>query len=178
VHIPFRTDWKHRRLTSALSSGVSTALLDRTREVSRDIVARVHRVLSPPSPLRVLCVDDQRDTADAFAAVLTAHWFDAQACYDGPAALRMSDAFHPDVAVLELGMPGLDGIALAIRLREHTGDRPLLLIAATAWSTLEDRTRTALAGFHYHLVKPVEPAALVAALDRFGRSIGRGDMTT
>jgi CheY-like chemotaxis protein len=153
-------------------------LLDRTREVSREIVARVHQVLSPPSLLRVLCVDEPPDTADSFAAVLVAHGFVARASYDGPAALVVSAGFAPDACVFDLGMPGLDGVDVAALLRPLAGNRPLLLIVATAWGAVEDRTRTALAGFHYHFVKPVDPAELVGALDRFGRAIGHGDLRT
>jgi CheY-like chemotaxis protein len=70
-------------------------------------------------------------------------------------------------------MPALDGVELAGVLRAQAGTRPLLLIATTALGGIEDRTRTALAGFHYHLVKPVDTSTLLDALRRFGVCVGR-----
>jgi CheY-like chemotaxis protein len=154
-----------------LMAEVGIALLDRTREVARTIGTRVRRAIAPPSPLRVLCVDDHPDAADSSAAVLGFHGHDARACYDGPSALRACAEFAPHACVLDLGMPGMDGLDLAARLRAEVGRGPLLLIAATAWGTPEERARTALAGFHYHFVKPVDWTALLDALERFGRSI-------
>jgi CheY-like chemotaxis protein len=99
---------------------------------------------------------------------------EARACYDGPSALAAVGEFRPDACLLDLVMPGMGGLELAARLKATAGPQPLLLVATTALGDLEDRTRTALAGFHYHPTKPVDPPALLAALGRFARMTGRG----
>jgi two-component system, OmpR family, response regulator len=71
------------------------------------------------------------------------------------------------VCLLDLMMPGLDGLELAGLIRSQVGRRPMLLVATTALGSLEDRTATALAGFHFHLVKPIDTPTLRAAFDRF-----------
>jgi CheY-like chemotaxis protein len=156
-----------------LSAAVSELLLARAKEVARAIEGRVRQVLQPTIPLRVLCVDDHPDAADALAAVLVLLGYEARACYDGPSALAQVDEFCPDVCVLDLAMPGMDGMELAARLKARAGRQPLLLVAATARGSLEDRTLTALAGFHFHLVKPVDTPTLLAALTRFGEILAR-----
>ena len=113
----------------------------------------------------MLCVDDQPDNADSLAAVLEFLGCDARACYDGEAALEAVETFQPDVCMIDLCMPGIDGIELAARLRAGAGSRPLVLVAATALGALEERTMTAIAGFHYHLVKPIAFEALGKVID-------------
>jgi two-component system, OmpR family, response regulator len=117
--------------------------------------------------LRVLCVDDREDAADALAAVAELLGHEARACYGGEAALAAFLAFRPDIVLLDLMMPGVGGLEVAARIRTQAGRRPLLLVATTALGSLEDRTATALAGFHFHLVKPVTLPTLRAAIDRF-----------
>src|SRR5436190_2223882 len=94
-------------------------------------------------PLRVICVDDNRDAADTMAAVLELYGYEVRACYDGPSALLAVDEFQPDAFLLDLKMPGMDGFELAAQIRSRAGPRPLLLVATTAQGTLEDKTRTA-----------------------------------
>lgn len=120
-----------------------------------------------PRPLRVLVVDDNPDAADALAEVVRLLGHDARVGYSGAAALAAVDAELPDVCLLDLTMPGIDGLELAGLIRARVGRRPMLLVATTALGALEDRTATALAGFHFHLVKPVGTDALRAALERF-----------
>ena len=148
-----------------LLADVCEELLDRAKTVASDITERVLEVIGPfpkalapddpTSPLRVLCVDDYPDAADALAAVLTLLGCDARACYNGRMAIDMARDFHPDVCLLDLMMPGMDGLHLATRLRTDAGNRPLILAAATALGSIEERTLTAVAGFHFHLVKPI-----------------------
>jgi CheY-like chemotaxis protein len=118
-------------------------------------------------PLRVLVVDDLPDAADSLAEVVRLLGHEVRVCYDGASALAAVQAELPDVCLLDLTMPGIDGLELAGRIRGQSGRRPMLLVATTALGALEDRTATALAGFHFHLVKPVPMEALQAAFERF-----------
>ncbi|HJZ57506.1 MAG TPA: response regulator [Gemmataceae bacterium] len=157
----------------ALIADMSEVLLDEARGVAQAIWERVRRALRPSAPLRVLCVDDHPDAADTLAHLLELLGYETLACYDGPSALAAVAEFRPDVCVLDLLMPGMDGLELAARLKERAGRRPLLLVAATALGSVEDRTRTTLAGFHSHLLKPVDTSALLAALTLFGDTLER-----
>jgi CheY-like chemotaxis protein len=142
-------------------------LLERVRVVAHRIEARVRDSLPPVGPLRVLVVDDHPDAADTLAEILIILGCDVRVCYDGQSALAAFDAFAPDVCLLDLMMPGIDGLELARRLRDRFRTRPVFMVATTALGTLEDRTRTALAGFHYHLVKPIPVPELLSTLSRF-----------
>ena len=115
----------------------------------------------PWPPFRALCVDDNRDCADSFALLLRAMGFEAEACYDGSAALRLNDGFRPAVCFMDLNMPGMAGDELARRLKEAPAWRPLLLVAVTAMSNEASTARIQKAGFDLHLVKPVDPGKLV-----------------
>ncbi|QEL18402.1 response regulator [Limnoglobus roseus] len=120
------------------------------------------------STARVLCVDDHRDAADSLAALLTALGYDARACYDGPTALRVAAEFEPDVCLLDLNMPGMDGDELARRLRADAGDAPMILVAITGRGDAESRLRIEAAGFHQHLVKPAAVEQIVGAMNKPG----------
>jgi two-component system, OmpR family, response regulator len=121
-------------------------------------------------PLRVLCVDDNRDVADSEADLLRAVGFDTRACYDGQSALVEAASFSPSVCLLDLNMPGMDGDELAIRLREQAEESPLVLVAVTAMSNERDQQRIQGAGFDMHLVKPVDPHQLVLVVDTLWRA--------
>jgi CheY-like chemotaxis protein len=162
------------------SSPTGEPLLGRVRSVAQSIADRVHTVLNthapepppvtpidPAQPLRVLVVDDNPDAADALAAVAELLGCEARSCYGGPEALDALQAELPDVLLLDLSMPVVDGLTVAARARARAGGRPLLLVATTALGSLEDRIATALAGFHYHLIKPIDLPALRAALEHF-----------
>jgi two-component system OmpR family response regulator len=126
--------------------------------------------------LRVLCVDDNRDATDSAGELLRLVGFDARVCYDGPTALEVAEEFRPDVCLLDLNMPGMDGDELAARIREQAGDRAVVFVAATAQDDDESRQRTADAGFKLHLVKPVDPHALLDVMDTLRRvleTVGR-----
>jgi CheY-like chemotaxis protein len=155
-------------------------LIDRVKSVAQTITSRVQEVLtqhepftSPTSdrsdtrPLKVLVVDDIPDAADALAAVVGLLDCEVRACYDGATALELVRADPPDVCLLDLMMPRIDGLALAAMLKALIGRHSMLLVATTALGGLEDRTATALAGFHFHLIKPIDMPSLRAALDRF-----------
>ena len=119
--------------------------------------------------MRVLVVDDHPDAADSLAAVLELLDCPVQACYSGLSALAVAEAFDPQVCLLDLVMPQMDGLELASRLKARAGGRPLLLVATTALGDAESKARTALAGFHYHLTKPVDVSTLIDALTQSGK---------
>ena len=110
--------------------------------------------------LRVLVVDDHRDAADLLAEVLAAHGCVVSVAYDGPAALERALIERPDVALLDIGLPGMDGYELARRIRRAPQLRDCLLVALTGYGQEADRERSAEAGFSSHLLKPIDPAAL------------------
>jgi CheY-like chemotaxis protein len=177
--------WSGHTATEQNRDLVGDSLLGRVRTVAQSIADRVHTVLShstpseppggvPGRPLRVLVVDDNADAADALAAVAELLGCEARACYGGAEALDALQAELPDVLLLDLSMPKVDGLEVAARARALAGGRPMLLVATTARGNLEDRTATALAGFHFHLVKPIDTPALRAVLDRF-RDLYRAD---
>jgi len=115
--------------------------------------------------LRILCVDDNRDATDSAVELLRLVGFDAVACYDGPDALAAAGDFAPDICLLDLNMPGMDGDELAGRLRDQAAGRAVLFIAVTARGDPESRRRTAEAGFTLHLVKPVDPHQFIRILE-------------
>jgi CheY-like chemotaxis protein len=157
-------------------SDTHSVLLDRVKEVARGIEGRVRHVLNPKdvsiTNLRVLVVDDHPDAADSLAALLDLLGCPVRACYDGPTALAVSAVFEPHVCLLDLVMPQMDGLELAAHLKARAASQPLLLIATTALGDWEARTKTALAGFHHHLTKPVNIQSLVEAITRLGEAIG------
>ncbi len=105
---------------------------------------------------RILVVDDDPDGADSLAALLGLIGHETVVANDGLAALVLAETFRPDVVVLDLGMPGIDGFEVAERLRKTPSGKGLLLIAATGWGHPEDRRRSLAAGFDHHLAKPVD----------------------
>ena len=104
---------------------------------------------------RVMLVDDNADAAATLAMALRMVGYDVRTAGDGLAALRIAGEFHPDAALLDIGLPVMDGYELATRLRERCGDATRL-IALTGYGQRSDRLRAHQAGFEAHLVKPVE----------------------
>ncbi|HXH05658.1 MAG TPA: response regulator, partial [Vicinamibacterales bacterium] len=116
-------------------------------------------------PARVLVVDDNADAAAMLQEALAALGHDVRTARDGATALREADAFQPEIALLDLGLPGMDGYELAARLRAAGGTAPRL-VAVTGYGQSEDRRRSDEAGFEAHLVKPVTLDDLQETLDR------------
>lgn len=125
--------------------------------------------------LSVLVVDDLADAADTAAAILSMNGFAASAAYSGEAAIEAAAAAPPDVVLFDIHMPGMDGWELARRLRATAAEKRPLLVAITAAAAEEDRRKSDEAGVDLHLVKPVDPAALVGLVRRFGRVVAPGD---
>ncbi len=110
--------------------------------------------------LRVLCADDHRDTADTLVILLEIAGLDATAYYDGLSVLAAAEEIHPDVLILDLSMPGLNGDEVSQRVRASSWGRTTVLVALTGLPGEEARQRTARAGFDLHLTKPVDPSEL------------------
>jgi CheY-like chemotaxis protein len=118
----------------------------------------------PGMSLRILVVDDNVDSAVTMAALLSMYGHEVKTAHDGLQALDEVTRFRPDVAILDIGMPKMNGYTVAKRIRECMGEAQPLLIAVTGWGQEEDRQRSKAAGFDHHLVKPVDPASLCALL--------------
>jgi len=119
------------------------------------------------APVQALCVlvaDDNRDSADTCATLLRLRGHDAHSVYSGRAALELAQRLCPQVVVLDIGMPELNGYDVARRIRGQTWGRALLLIAITGWGQAHDRALALEAGFDHHLTKPIEPEQLVELL--------------
>lgn len=109
---------------------------------------------------RVLVIDDNADAADSLTILLRLLGHTARTAHNGEEALATVRTFHPTVVLLDLGMPRVDGYEVARRLRALEGGSRLILVALTGWGQIEDRQRTAVAGFDYHLTKPLNEEAL------------------
>lgn len=109
---------------------------------------------------RVLVVDDNHDAADALAMLLLALGHETRVAYDGRTAFELAHRFRPEFALLDIGMPGMDGHELARRLRDEPWGRAMHIVALTGWGQDEDRERAYRSGFDRHYTKPVDPAEL------------------
>ena len=104
---------------------------------------------------RVLIVDDNVDTAQSLALLLLASGHDVRIAHDGPSAVVAAIDFHPDVALMDIGLPGFDGYTAAQRMREQAVLSRTVLVAVTGYGQVQDRERAFTMGFNHHLVKPV-----------------------
>jgi CheY-like chemotaxis protein len=111
-------------------------------------------------PLRVLVVDDCRDTAESLQILLEAWGHEARAAHDGPSALRLASEFGPDAVLLDIGLPQMDGWEVARQMRKLPEGRGMFLVALTGFGYDRHRDRSLVAGCDQHLVKPVHPAEL------------------
>jgi PAS domain S-box-containing protein len=109
---------------------------------------------------RILIVDDNVDSAESLATLLGLDGHETRVASDGPSALDLVAAHPPDIMLLDIGMPGMDGYEVARRVRQGKDSSRLTLVALTGWGQESDRKRAAEAGFDHHLTKPVEPGAL------------------
>ena len=131
-----------------LSASVQPSKPTRTQEVQR----------------RILVVDDNTDAAELMAELFQRSGHSIAVAHDGPSALEVAATFAPEVAILDIGLPIMDGYELARRLREQLG-ATVHLVALTGYGQASDRDRAKAAGFDVHLVKPVDAAALRAAIN-------------
>jgi len=116
---------------------------------------------APSSARRVLVVDDNQDGAESLAMFLQIGGHEVHTAYDGEEAVAAAETFRPEVVLLDIGMPKLNGYEACRRIRSSAWGRDMVLIAQTGWGQEEDKRRTKEAGFDDHLVKPVDPIALM-----------------
>ena len=114
--------------------------------------------------LKILVVDDSADASRMLAMLLTIEGHEAKSVFDGASAIELAKTFLPDVGLLDLGMPRMDGFELATRLTAMPELSHTILVAMTGFNDSEDIRRTKECGFQHFLVKPVEPTAFLAFL--------------
>jgi CheY-like chemotaxis protein len=129
-------------------NGLRSAPEQRALEAERPAGAR--------GELRVLVVDDNHDAADSLAMLLEMDGHHSRVAHDGAQALALAQTFAPEVALLDIGLPGMDGYELARALRERLGPS-LLLVALTGWSGDDAREQALAQGFDVHMTKPADP---------------------
>ena len=120
------------------------------------------------APRRILVVDDNHDSADSLCALLRLGGHEAIAAYDGVEAVEAAGCLRPDVVLLDIGLPRLNGFEAARRIRQQAPDACPVLVALTGWGQESDRRASREAGFDAHLVKPVDDATLTRVLAEFG----------
>lgn len=126
-----------------------------------DVNASTAPTLTPAKPgFRILVVDDNHDSALSLAMMLSIMGHETRTAHDGESAVATAESFLPDVVLLDIGLPKLNGYEVAQRIREHAWGAAMFLIAVTGWGQDEDRQRSSEVGLNVHMVKPVEPAAL------------------
>jgi CheY-like chemotaxis protein len=125
-----------------------------------DATTNPHPAIRNPQSRRVLVVDDNVDAAESMAMLLRLWGHDVRLAHNGPEALKAASENQPDVMVLDIGLPGMNGYEVAGRLREHPAFQKMLVIAVTGYGQDKDRARSREAGIDHHLTKPVELATL------------------
>ncbi|WP_170319645.1 response regulator [Polyangium spumosum] len=159
-----------------------SCLVDELLDVSRTTLGKVERPRKPcetavvagppqvaaPERRRILLVDDNRDAAEMLAEGLRVFGYEVTVAHDGPSSLSIANEAAPDLALLDIGLPGMDGYELARRLQDIPGLSEVLLVALTGYGQKGARARSTEAGFRAHLVKPVELSRMVTLLETLG----------
>jgi signal transduction histidine kinase/ActR/RegA family two-component response regulator len=122
--------------------------------------------VAPTYRARILVADDNRDAADTLSVILELDGHEVRTAYDGAKALQIAEQFAPQIALLDIGMPNLDGYQTARRIREQPWGSAMLLVALTGWGQEQDRRHATEAGFNCHLVKPVDPQTIGALIEQ------------
>jgi CheY-like chemotaxis protein len=115
--------------------------------------------------MKVLVVDDNHDAATSLSMLVDLLGHEVRTAFDGVEALDVASQFNPDVVLLDLGMPRMDGYEACRRLRAQPWGANMTVVAVTGWGREDDRLRTEMAGFDQHLVKPVAPAVIATMLN-------------
>jgi CheY-like chemotaxis protein len=111
---------------------------------------------------RILLIDDNRDAIDSMGALLSLLDYNVRTAEDAESGLEIAQDFEPHLILSDIGLPGMDGYALAPELRKAAGARKLILAAATSYGLASDKRRARDAGFDYHLVKPLDADLLIS----------------
>lgn len=117
---------------------------------------------------RILIVDDNHDAADGLARLVASYGYETKAVYCGEDALEETASFQPDMALVDIGMPGLNGYETVTQLRQRRGNVHLIVVAVTGWTRDEDKRRAYDSGFDLHVGKPVSTTALREVLELLG----------
>jgi CheY-like chemotaxis protein len=117
------------------------------------------------TPRRVLVVDDSVDACESLAAVVQMLGHVSATAFDGPQAVAVAAAFHPELILMDITLPGLSGYEAAELIRAQPGGEGIVLVALTGWGRDEDRRDTLAAGFQHHVVKPIDFGVLRQLLD-------------
>jgi len=120
--------------------------------------------------LRVLVIEDNSDAAETLRDLLRLFGHEAEVALSGPAGLEAAGSLQPDVVLCDIGLPGMDGYAVAGSLRSEPATRAARLVALTGYGRESDRQRTREAGFDLHLVKPLEPLELKRLLEEWAKA--------
>jgi signal transduction histidine kinase/DNA-binding response OmpR family regulator len=128
--------------------------------------------LEPTFHRRVLVVDDNVDAAESLAILVRLDGHEVRTAHDGPTALEVAETFCPEIVLLDIGLPAMDGYEVGRRLRSQPKGSEMLLAAVTGYGQEEDRSHCQQAGFDEHLIKPVDPEALRRLLQRRGQGNG------
>lgn len=124
-----------------------------------------------PSGRRVLVVDDNIDSADSLAMLLRLSGYDVRLAYDGPTAIVSARDFAPEIVLLDIGLPSMNGYEVARHLRTQPATEEILLVAVSGYGQDEDRQQALQAGFNHHLTKPIDYLALEKILASFSRKM-------
>ena len=126
--------------------------------------ARGETEASAVAGVRVLLVDDNAEVLESTQLVLEMMDFDVRTATSGTEALDLGEGFEPEVVLLDIGLPGMDGWTAAKQMRTHDWGQNALLVAVTGWGREEDLRRSREAGFDHHLLKPMDPDELLNLL--------------
>ena len=129
-----------------------------------DASPRARKPAGGKAPSRILVVDDLAASAETLMTLLEMEGFEVKIASEGMAALKIAEGFRPDVVLLDIGLPGMNGFEVAHRLRTLPESRDALLIALTGYGEAESRMRSAQAGFDFHMVKPADVNLLLSML--------------
>lgn len=121
------------------------------------------------NPLRILLIDDNPDVVESLGMLLKLQHFTVKIALNGPQGIIEAEQFVPDIVVLDIGMPYMDGFEVACRLRALSSTQHVLLIALSGYAEDKDDPRAAAAGFDHYLLKPIDPTALRALIDQYKR---------
>ena len=132
--------------------------------IADNAMAEVDRLPVTPSAIprrfKILVVDDNPDSALSMAMMLSIMGHETRTAHDGESAVASAETFLPEVVLLDIGLPKLNGYEVAQRIRGQAWGESMFLIAVTGWGQDEDRQRSSEVGLNVHMVKPVEPSAL------------------